>query len=137
MTALASHKLQEAVYEILATSQTLGLKVTGVFDQPTKEARFPYVAMSETSASASSLKDRLGTSITFAVTVWSDEQSQMEVKELMADVDTVLNDQTPDLVGLDSLNLRLLNANIVRQFNDQGALYRGQLVYMAQLYEQA
>lgn len=136
MTALAGHKLQEAVFSLLTLSQSLALKVAGIFDQPPADASYPYIEFGEMSASRSALKDRSADAITFAVIVWSDEQSQMQVKELMADVDSVLSGQVLSIVGLDSLGLRLTSANVVRQFTDRRALYKGQLMYSAQLYEQ-
>ncbi len=136
MTALAGHKLQEAVYSMLTLSQSLALKFAGIFDQPPADAGYPYIELGDMSANRAALKDRSADAITFAVTVWSNEQSQMQVRELMADVDAVLSGQVPSIVGLDSLGLRLTSANVVRQFADRQALYKGQLMYSAQLYEQ-
>lgn len=134
MTAFISHKLQEAVFALLSADTTLGLRVTGVYDQPPKNAQYPYVSMGDTAIQTADLKDRAGTRVSFDIVVWSKESSQMETKELMADVDTVLHQSSPQVSGFDLLNIRLLSANVVRQYSDIGGLYRGRLNYSALVY---
>lgn len=137
MTALASHKVQEAVFSILDADTTLGLKLTGVYDQPPETAAFPYLSMGDTNVSVTDLKDRSGVRLNFEVSLWSDEPSQMQVKELMADVDAVLHRNNVQVLGFDTLPMRLLNANIVRQYNEAGSLYRGRLSYSVLVYSQS
>ncbi len=134
MTALISHKLQEAVFALLSADTTLGLKVTGIYDQPPQNAQYPYVSMGDTAIQTADLKDRAGTRVSFDIAVWSNEPSQMETKELMADVDAVLHQSSPQVSGFDLLNIRLLSANVVRQYSDIGGLYRGRLNYSALVY---
>lgn len=134
MTAFIGHKLQEAVFALLSADTTLGLKLTGIYDQPPQNAQHPYISFSDTTLQPADLKDRQGTRVNFDIAVWSDEPSQMEAKELMADVNTLLHHSKPVLDGFDLVEVRLINANVVRQFNEAGGLYRGRLTYSALIY---
>ena len=134
MTAMASHRLQEAVFEVLSKDETLAAQVAGIYDEPPADAPFPYLAMGDTNVTIQDLKDRDGAQITFDVTLWSDEPSQMQVKELMAHTDAALHHTDLPLVGFDLVYLRLVSAGVVRQWNEQGSLYRGRLSYSALVY---
>ena len=134
MTAMACHKLQEAVFTALAADADLSATLTGVYDEAPVGASYPYVAMGDTSLRPNDLKDRDGAQISFDITVWSNEPSQMQVKELMAVADAVLHRVDLPIVGHDLVTLRLQNAGIVRQWNEEGSLYRGRLTYSALLY---
>ncbi len=134
MTAMASHRLQEAVFRALAEDDTLKAHFEGIYDEPPVAAAFPYLAMGDTSISVQDLKDRDGAQINFDITVWSDQPSQMQVKELMELVDKVLHHADLPIVGYDMVYLRLANGGIVRQWNEQGSLYRGRLSYGALIY---
>lgn len=134
MTAFVGHKLQEAVFSSLSASTTLGLKLTGIYDQPPQDAQYPYVSMGNTTLQPVDLKDRTGTRVNFDITVWSSEPSQMEAKELMADVISVLHQSNPPLDGFDLVGVRLVSANVVRQFTEAGGLYSGRLNYTALVY---
>ena len=58
----------------------------------------------------------------------------MQVKELMERVDGVLDKADLSLVGFALVTLRLQNAGVVRQWNEEGSLYRGRLTYNALVY---
>ncbi len=134
MTAMASHRLQEAVYTALAADDNLSALLRGVYDEPPVGAAYPYAALGDTNISVNDLKDRDGAQVNFEVTVWSNEPSQMQVKELMAEVDRVLHRADIPLVGFDLVYLRLASAGVVRQWNENGSLYRGRLSYSALIY---
>lgn len=134
MTALASHKLQEAVFSALSGDETITEQLAGIYDEPPADARYPYLAMGDTNITVQDLKDRDGAQINFDITLWSDEPSQMQVKELMAHTDAVLHDTDLSLNGFDIVYLRLSSAGVIRQWNEQGSLYRGRLSYSALVY---
>lgn len=134
MTAFIGHKLQEAVFALLSVDTTLGLKLTGIYDQPPHNAQHPYVSLGDTTVQPADLKDRSGTRVNFDIAVWSGEPSQMQAKELMADVNTILHQSKPVLDGFDLVDVRLINANVVRQYTEAGSLYRGRLTYSALIY---
>jgi hypothetical protein len=133
-TALIAHKVQEAVYAALTTDENLTVALSGIFDQPPTDAAFPYLAMGETNYSPQRTKSVDSGRINFSLIVWSDEQSQMETKELMAQIDTVLQAAELAVIGFDLLELRLQNASVMRQFNEQGSLYKGRLTYAITVY---
>ena len=119
---------------LLSADTTIGLKTTGIYDQPPQNAQYPYISMGDTAIQPADLKDRAGTRVSFDIVVWSNEPSQMETKELMADVDMAFHQSSPQLPGFDLLDIRLLSANVVRQYTDIGGLYRGRLNYTALVY---
>ena len=135
MTGLVAHKLQEVVYAALAADTLLMQRVTGVYDQPITGAAFPHVMMGDTTMSPGAVKDRHGARITFDILIWSNEPSQMETKELMALVDDVFQGNAMKADTFELVQIRLQNAGVVRQFNEEGSLYRGRLSYSATVYE--
>ena len=134
MTAMASHRLQEAVYTALSEDTNLQAYVSGVYDEAPLNASYPYVAMGDTTVRPTDLKDRGGANINFDITVWSNDPSQMQVKELLEKVDSALDNAELPLIGYDLITLRLQNAGVVRQWNEEGSLYRGRLTYGALVY---
>ena len=135
MTAMASHRLQEAVFRALTEDENFTDRVNGIYDEVPLDARCPYLAMGDTQIRPSDLKDRDGAQISFDVTLWSKEPSQIQVKELMAEADRVLDKADLLVVGYDLITLRLQNAGVVRQWNEEASLYRGRLTYSALVYK--
>lgn len=131
---LAADVLQAGVYHALQSDETLPLRVSGVYDQPPSGANYPYIAMGDATASTNDVKLRRGTSITFDIHIWSAENSQMQVKELMHHVDDVLHNASLDLGVFDLVSLRFVSSGIARQFNQEGTLFRGRLTYQGQLF---
>ncbi|MFC3051653.1 DUF3168 domain-containing protein [Kordiimonas pumila] len=134
MTAMACFRLQEAVFAALAAATSLSALVTGVYDEAPTGASYPYAAMGGTNLQPNDLKDRDGASISFDIILWSKEPSQLEVKELMAEVDRVLDKAALGVVGYSLVSLRLQSAAVTRQWNEDGSLYRGRLTYAALVY---
>jgi Protein of unknown function (DUF3168) len=134
MTVSAAVKLQEAIFAALTADAGLGFLLEGIYDEAPADARYPYLAMGETSFRNGDLKDTSGAVITFDLIVWSDEASQMQVKELMAAVESTLDAADISVAGHDLVTLRLTSASTVRQWNAAGSLYRGRLGYSALVY---
>ena len=135
MTAMASHRLQEAVFAALTEDETLSALLSGIYDEVPVAAKYPYVAMGDTNIRPADLKDINGAQISFDLTIWSNEPSQMQVKELLAATDQVIDKAALQLIGYDLVRLRLQNAGVVRQWSEHGSLYRGRLTYSALVYE--
>lgn len=135
MTSLVAHTLQEVVYAALSSDAKLSQRVGGIYDQPVTEASFPYIAMGDTNITPGLVKDRTGGRITFEIVIWSKEPSQMETKELMAIADNVFAGGELETLAFDLVQIRLQNASVVRQFNEEGSLYRGRMNYTAVVYE--
>jgi hypothetical protein len=137
MTALPAAAMQSAVYDVLVADSDLSARVTGVYDEPPAGARMPYIAFGDTSITNADTKTQGGSTVDFDVSVWSGEASQMEAKEIMAIVDSILHTADLNIVGQDLVYLRLQNAGVVRQFRATGSLYRGRLSYRARLFNKA
>ena len=135
MNLSAAKGLQMAIFDALKGDDTLGFLLAGVYDEAPVGARYPYVSMGETSFRDGSLKTTSGVQVTFNLFVWSAEASQMEAKELMAAVETSLEEAEMTVPGFDLVTLRLDSANVIRQWSEAGSLYRGRLSYSALLYE--
>jgi len=134
MTLLAAPKFQEGVFSALSADPDLSLMLAGLYDEAPAGARYPYLAMGETSLAEGDLKDRRGGKLVFDLFLWSDEASQMQVKELMAATDKVMQAADISVLDHDLITLRLVSASVVRQWNEAGSLYRGRLSYSALLY---
>ncbi len=134
MSISATVKLQEAIFAALQGDAALGYDLTGIYDEAPADARYPYLAMGETSIRSGDLKDTSGAVINFDLMLWSDEASQMQVKELMATTDSALQNTDISLPGYDLVTLRLQSAGTVRQWSEAGSLYRGRLSYSALVY---
>lgn len=137
MTAFAAHQLQQAIFALLSADAGLKARLTGIYDEPPFGARPPYVAFGETQLRDTGVKGRDGATISFDITVWSAEPSQMEAKELMALVDGLVAGAKPDVPGFELVDITLQSASVVTQFSEAGSLYRGRLNYSARLFEAA
>lgn len=135
MTIGAAAGLQEAVFAALKNDGVLNALFSGVYDEAPAGSAYPYVAMGETNAREGGVKATSGAEISFDLLVWSDEPSQMQVKELMAAVETSLEEADLSLPGFDLITLRLTSATVVKQWNEAGSLYRGRMGYSAVVYE--
>jgi len=120
-------QFRAVVLAALKADAVLGFMLAGIYDEAPKDASYPYLAMGETNLRNA---DTSGISIMFDLMLWSDEKSQMRVKELMAAVDTSL--EAAD-ISLEVITLRLVSASTVRQWSEAGSLYRGRLSYDAKI----
>lgn len=134
---LAADILQAGVYAALQADEALPLRVSGIYDQPPSGSKYPYIAMGDATASTNNVKGRRGTSITFDIHIWSAENSQMQVKELMHHIDEVLHDVPMDLGNFELVSLRFVSSGVIRQFNQEGMLFRGRLTYQALIFGQS
>ena len=129
-----THKIQEAVFARLVADDRLAARLTGIYDEPPSRARYPYLTMAATRTDDAALKDRAGLTLTFELNLWSDEPSQMESKDLMADVSACLNGFRPQFPDLDVGQLLLKSASVARQSATSGSLYLGKLSFQVQVF---
>lgn len=134
MPILNAHKLQEAIFALLQQNETLSLKLAGIYDEPVRDAVYPYVSMGRTTIASRDVKDLSGDMVSFDLLTWSNQPTQMEVKELMADVDDAVRSNLPAVIGSDIIHLNRTGASIDRQFTSLGTLYRGRLSYNVLMY---
>lgn len=137
MTALQADRLQMAVFKRLQQDETLSALLSGIHDEVPEGVALPYLTMGETTAEDSALKDLRGSSITFSLFIVSEEPGQMQVKELMAAVDSCLNRWQPELANADAGEMVLTSAGVVRQFSENGSRYRGRMSYRVKIFEMA
>lgn len=135
MSAFAAHKLQEAVYNKLTADTDLNALVTAIYDEPPSGAVMPYIAQGDTSTALSDTKTEYGMSVTFTIEVWSDEASQMQTKEIMAVVDTVLHDQPLTIPGFHLSFLYHEKSTVERKTEETSVYHYGKLTYLARLYK--
>ncbi|MBL4838429.1 MAG: DUF3168 domain-containing protein [Kordiimonadaceae bacterium] len=131
MTGFAAHKLQEAVFAALAGDGALVSAVLGVYDEPPVNAVMPYVNLADTEIEPNDTKTATGSNIIFQVQVWSGENSQMQAKELMAQIDGILHASNLTITGHELRMMRLVRANCVRHNAQDGSYYQGTLRYKA------
>ena len=136
MTAFASPRLQEAVFKRLGDDESLKARLGGIYDEVPHGVALPYIVMGDTNMTADNLKDVQGRTVTFTLLVWSEEPSQLECKELMAEVDRLLARHQPVVPGCHAGDISLTGAAVTRQAGDGGVRYRGRLTYRVQLYEE-
>lgn len=131
MTGFAADKLQVAVYAALAGSDLLRERGVNVYDQPPLEAKKPYICLADTDMQPDHVKGVKRAHTDFMVKIWSDEQSQMETKELMRLVDGLLEGANLPVSGHELKLLHLTNASVVRVWTDENSEYQGRLTYRA------
>jgi hypothetical protein len=137
MTANAAGQFQLALFDVLSGSEVLNGKLVGIFDEAPMGTKLPYLYMGETRLSDMSVKGMSGTQISFDLIIWSEDNSQLEVKELMATTDSVLAAAAFKLPGYDLMALELEYAVAVRRFREDGSYYEGRLRYRATAFERA
>lgn len=134
MTFFTAKEMQLALYDRLTNAPQLTGRLTGLYDEVPHDAVMPYLSMGETRVSDASVKGRKGYQLQFELTLFSRDNSQLEVKELMAVVDATLADAPLAVRGHDLVTLRLESAISLRRFREDGSVYEGRLRYTAVLF---
>lgn len=135
MTTIPASRLQQAVYALLKDNKALSARLQGIHDEPPHDGSLPYLSLGDTRLTENSVKDRRGMTISLEVNLWTGGHSQMEVKDLVALADEALTGMVPDVPGFSLLPLMLKGVSFVRQFGENGSLYRGRLAYDAIVFE--
>ncbi len=135
MTFFAAKEMQLALYDRLTNAAQLTGRLAGIYDETPNDAVMPYLFMGETRVTDASVKGRKGYQLQFELIIFSNDNSQLEIKELMAVADSTLADAPLAVRGHDLVTLRLESATSVRRFREDGSLYEGRLKYMATLFD--
>ena len=88
MTADSSWELQKAVYTALTGDGALMAMITGVHDHVPQDTAFPYVTLGESTAVEIG---RGGVELTLVLHVWSRERGRRETKQILAEINRILN----------------------------------------------
>lgn len=107
---IASDALQVAVYGALN-----GVISGGVYDHVPTGAAAPYVVLGETTELPWDLHDADGSEETITLHFWDDAKGSRRLKQLMAEADALLHNQT---LGLSGASLVLLRRDFVTVFRD-------------------
>lgn len=134
MAFFTAKEMQLALYDRLTNAPQLMGRLTGLYDEAPHDAVMPYLSMGETRVSDLGVKGRPGYQLQFELVIFSRDNSQLEIKELMAVADSILADAPLTVRGHDLVTLRLQSATSVRRFREDGSLYEGRLRYVAVLF---
>lgn len=134
MSMESAAALQEALFAVLAADPELMARLTGLYDAVPECARYPFLTMGPTEARDLGTKDRSGAAIMFELQLWSADPGQMDMKELMAITDRVLQQVALNVAGFVLISLVLESAEISQQASDAGSRTLGHLRYRASLF---
>jgi len=135
MTISASAPLQEAIYAALMADEVLVSALAGIYDQAPADTVYPFLALGETSVTPGNLKDTEGARIEFDVLIYSDEPSQMQVKELMATTERTLSAAEITLTDYDLVSLDLVSAAISDTYVNTGKVFLARLHYSSLIFQ--
>lgn len=106
--------VQAAVAGALRNSASLMGEVSGVYDGPPPRAAFPYVALSDGTASDWSTKTASGREIRVALTIWDDGEEPARLYRLMQLVEEAVAQMARDLDGWRVASLAFVRSTVVR-----------------------
>lgn len=107
--ALHSWELQKAVYSKLtgaSITDYAGNAITGVFDEVPTGTAYPYVVIGDETATNISAKDKDLHEHTLTIHIWSQYRGNRDIKEIMEQVYTALNDVDYTVSGASGVNLK-------------------------------
>lgn len=90
---------QTAIYTKLTSDTTLMALVSGVFDQPSEDAAYPYVLIGDGTEVPDDAHDRQGVTTTVTLHIWSRYRGYAEAAAILREVDRLLDRQPIDVAG--------------------------------------
>ena len=107
--AIHSWNLQKAIYSRLSGGSITDENdqaITGVFDDVPEGTAYPYVVIGEETATNIGTKDKDMHEYTQTIHVWSQYRGMRDVKEIMEQIYTLLNDYSITVSGASAITLR-------------------------------
>jgi len=107
--SIHSFELQKTVFSALnsaSITDAAGSAITGVFDDVPEGTAYPYVVMGEETATNIGVKDKDMHEYTQTIHVWSQYRGMRDVKEIMEQIYTLLNDYSITVSGASAITLR-------------------------------
>ena len=107
--ALHSFELQKAIFSRLNGGSIVDEQdqaITGVFDDVPEGSAYPYVVIGEETATNIGTKDKDMHEYTQTIHVWSQYRGLKEIKEIMEQIYTLLNDYSITVSGASAISLR-------------------------------
>ncbi len=127
----ASWALQQAIYARLAAHLPLIAEISGIYDAPPQDARFPYVVIGEDVVSDASAKAMVATDHRLVLHLWSRGPGKQQVKQLMQLVQDALVVVSPAPAGFMLVWLQFLQSTVLTDadgLTQHGVLeFRGRL----------
>ena len=120
MTADSQWALQTAIHAALTGDATLDALVGGrIYDHTPQDSEFPYLVIGETMAAAFDTKTEDGMELTLTLHSWSRYRGLKEIKDIMAAVTDVLDQQNLSLTGHTLVLLQLISSDTSLDSDDQ------------------
>ena len=107
--AIHSWNLQKAIYSRLSGGSITDENdqaITGVFDDVPEGTAYPYVVIGEETATNIGVKDKDMHEYTQTIHVWSQYRGLRDIKEIMEQIYTLLNDYSITVSGASAIMLR-------------------------------
>jgi len=107
--ALHSWELQKTIYTTLANAgltSASGSAINGVFDDLPAGTNYPYVVIGDDTATNISAKDKDIHEHTLNIHIWSQYRGRRDIKEIMEQIYTALNDISYSVSGALGINLK-------------------------------
>ena len=107
--ALHSFELQKAIFSRKNGGSIVDEQdqaITGVFDDVPEGSAYPYVVIGEETATNIGTKDKDMHEYTQTIHVWSQYRGLKEIKEIMEQIYTLLNDFAISVSGASAITLR-------------------------------
>ena len=134
VSAFLADSLQKAVFSVLKANTALMARLDGVYDRPPSGRGGVYAIFGGVATSQYDVSDRLGTQISFTISLWSEEISQIEVHELMAMIDACLQSGKLQIQGGELHRLTFQNASVDRSYYNAASQLNGRMTYRATVF---
>ena len=107
--AIHTFELQKSLFSRLNGGSIVdenNQSITGVFDDVPEGTAYPYVVIGEETATNIGTKDKDMHEYTQTIHVWSQYRGMRDVKEIMEQIYTLLNDYSITVSGASAISLR-------------------------------
>ena len=130
MSIAASWELQKAVHAHLLADIGLAVLVSGrIYDDVPQGTAFPYVTLGAAAVRNWSTASDTGAEHQLTFGVWSRYAGRKELKNIMSEIATALEDTNLTLTGFTLVNMRFLSAEMNR--GNDGETYEGTIRFRA------
>jgi hypothetical protein len=92
-------ELQKTMFSVLD-----GNVSAGVYDDPPKRPSYPYLIIGDDSFIPFDTDDTVGRDVIASVHIWDNYDGKKRIKEVMGEVDQILNRAELSIIGYDSIN---------------------------------
>jgi len=134
MTYLTHFSLQQSIYTILTADSTLNGLITGIFDHVPQGTEYPFVTLGESAIRDFSNVEKQGTEAMLTLRIFSREAGRKEAAIIMERIVSLLHNVNHTVEGQSLVSIQYQSSNIMLE--DDGATYRGTLIFKARMLEE-